>query len=206
MTKMCRFYVGTSTSTSPLGVHRIKLNSGRPWCMLNGSHYNQVYNLDTPIQEGSSSCISKFDWIVEIINENPLLVHLLECYLKKPRTQPHKNNNTCYCNCCRSDSIIPPYQNNSTNITMPTQTRKKKDDGKKSSPLFASTISSQGKAKPSSKGSKFQPMDIKISNNVRHGATTTRSAKARAHQTKRTKDEEGATAAVGNKTAPPPRP
>ena len=202
---MCRFYVGTSTSISPLGVHRIKLNSGRPWCMLNGSEHNQVYNLDTPIQEGSSSCISKFDWIVEIINDNPLLVHLLESYLKKPRTQAHKINNTCHCNCCRSDSIIPPHQNNSTNTTMPTQNRKNKDGGKKSSPLFASTISSQGKAK-TSKGSKFQPMDVKISNNVRHGATSTRASKSRTHEPKRTKDEEGATATAGTKTAPPASP
>ena len=203
MTKMCRFYVGTSTSISPLGVHRIKLNSGRPRCMLNGSEYNQVYNLDTPIQEGSSSCISKFDWIVEIINDNPLLVHLLESYLKKPRTQAHKNNNTCYCNCCRSDSIIPPHHNNSTNATMPSLSRKNKNGGKQSSPLFASTISSQGKAK-TSKGSKFEPMDIKISNNDRRGAINTHSSKSRTHQTKRTKDEEGDMAAGSAKAAPPP--
>ena len=80
---MCRFYVGTGTRNSLLGVHRIKQSGGHIGRMTDGIKYNSTYDLGLPVQEGRASIVSKFELIRELINKNPLLVHLLESSTNK---------------------------------------------------------------------------------------------------------------------------
>ena len=190
---MCRFYVGTSTKISLLGVHRTKLNDDHPWRMTHGIEYNSVYDLGPTFQEGCPSIIEKFDLILDLLKNNHTLVHLLSSYLQKDSQHHTKLGNKLSSSGYRSILDNPHQLNNPTNATMPTRKQAAEaNKAKHSSSLFGGTISSQNKAKNNKAyDDAFPPMNVTISNN-----------KAR-RTSKRGKDNKGV-AVDNDKTSAPP--